>query len=180
MKVKKSQKGISLIVLVITIIVIVILAVAVILTIANNNPIENAQKATFQNDLKTIQEEVNTYLLSQYASANGNIEKVSFTLDEMEDNFKSSSKYIGEVFVQDSKLVYFGNDFNKRQWAKEIGIKVMLDATKVEMVHASGIITSFNNVPEDATLYCYRSSSQVENIDSITTWNEISDPMYVI
>ena len=40
-----QKKGISLIVLVITIIVIIILAVAVILSIANNNPIENAKKA---------------------------------------------------------------------------------------------------------------------------------------
>ena len=40
-----KKKGISLIVLVITIIVIIILAVAVILSIANNNPIENAKKA---------------------------------------------------------------------------------------------------------------------------------------
>ena len=45
-KERNNQKqGISLIVLVITIIVIIILAVAVILSIANNNPIENAKKA---------------------------------------------------------------------------------------------------------------------------------------
>ena len=50
----QAKKGISLIVLVITIIVIVILAVAVILTLANNNPIENANKASFQNDLKAV------------------------------------------------------------------------------------------------------------------------------
>ena len=44
-KTRSKKKGISLIVLVITIIIIIILAVAVILSIANNNPIENAKKA---------------------------------------------------------------------------------------------------------------------------------------
>ena len=54
---KKSKKsGISLIVLVITIIVIIILAVAVILTIANNNPIENAKQAVKANDEATLKE----------------------------------------------------------------------------------------------------------------------------
>ena len=55
---KKQKSGISLIVLVITIIVIIILAVAVILSIANNNPIENAKEARIKNDLKTIEEEL--------------------------------------------------------------------------------------------------------------------------
>ncbi|MEG1705559.1 MAG: hypothetical protein RR290_03170 [Clostridia bacterium] len=41
----KNKKGISLIVLVVTIIVIIILAGAVILSLTNNNPIEEANKA---------------------------------------------------------------------------------------------------------------------------------------
>lgn len=57
---KETKKGISLIVLVITIIVIIILAVAVILSIANNNPIENAKKARQANDDSTLKEYVNT------------------------------------------------------------------------------------------------------------------------
>lgn len=58
MKTKSLSKksGISLIVLVITIIVIIILAVAVILSIANNNPIENAIKAKNKNNEATTKE----------------------------------------------------------------------------------------------------------------------------
>ena len=55
----KEKSGISLIVLVITIIVITILASAVILTLSNNNPIENAKKAVDAND-ESIRKEAAT------------------------------------------------------------------------------------------------------------------------
>ncbi|MEG0873336.1 MAG: hypothetical protein RSG48_05235, partial [Clostridia bacterium] len=53
-----SIAGISLIVLVITIIVIIILAAAVILTLNKNNPMKNANKASFQNDLDTFKSDL--------------------------------------------------------------------------------------------------------------------------
>lgn len=55
----KGKSGISLIVLVITIIIITILASAVILTLSNNNPIENAKKAVDAND-ESIRKEAST------------------------------------------------------------------------------------------------------------------------
>jgi type II secretory pathway pseudopilin PulG len=53
MNIRKND-GISLIVLVITIIVIIILAGAVILSLANNNPISQANKATFLSDVSNF------------------------------------------------------------------------------------------------------------------------------
>ena len=70
---KKSKRGISLIVLIITIIVIVILAVAVILSIANNNPIENAKEATKANNVATDKERINMSVLSSIGT-NGEID----------------------------------------------------------------------------------------------------------
>lgn len=54
-KTKDKIQGISLISLVITIIVIIILAGAVILTINNNNPLENANKARYLSDRANVQ-----------------------------------------------------------------------------------------------------------------------------
>ncbi|MDF2866085.1 MAG: hypothetical protein K0R72_903 [Clostridia bacterium] len=52
------KKGISLIVLVITIIVIIILAGAVILSLANNNPINSANKAVCLSDVANFKSAV--------------------------------------------------------------------------------------------------------------------------
>jgi hypothetical protein len=52
------KKGISLIVLVITIIVIIILAGAVILSLADNNPIASANKATCLSDVANFKSAV--------------------------------------------------------------------------------------------------------------------------
>ena len=78
---KVRKKGISLIVLVITIIVIVILAVAVILSIANNNPIENAKKASFLNDMTTLKEELNLYTQKKLADSQGKYDVSSLSAD---------------------------------------------------------------------------------------------------
>lgn len=68
---KNSKKGISLIVLVITIIVIIILAAAVLLSLQNNNPIDNANKATFQNDASEIKSSIALFLGNYMAKSNG-------------------------------------------------------------------------------------------------------------
>ena len=65
-----TKQGISLIVLVITIIVIIILAVAVILTLANNNPIENAKQAVKDNDEATLKEEATLLYADWYLKEN--------------------------------------------------------------------------------------------------------------
>ncbi|MDD2376840.1 MAG: hypothetical protein PHO88_05160, partial [Clostridia bacterium] len=62
----KNKKGISLIVLVITIIVIIILAGAVILSLANNNPIESANEATFKTNVAEYNSELAIAIANEY------------------------------------------------------------------------------------------------------------------
>ena len=117
-KSNKNKKGISLIVLAITIIVIIILAVAVILTMANNNPIENANKASFQNDLKAMEEEVNLYESEQYAEANieGNVYTPTTVEGEsMVDMFPSTSGYEYKVKVENGELVIIETGLSEKE-----------------------------------------------------------------
>ena len=125
-KLCKNKKGISLIVLVITIIVIVILAVAVILTLANNNPIENANKASFQNDLKAMEEEVNLYETDKFTEANitgGTYTPTTVEGESMVDMFPSTSNYEDKVKVENGKLVIIEDALSEKEkeWASEIG-----------------------------------------------------------
>ena len=66
-----TRRGISLIVLIITIIVVVILAVTVILTLSKNNPIESAKEATFKEDIRAYQDELNMYIAKEYQQSAG-------------------------------------------------------------------------------------------------------------
>ena len=121
----QEKQGISLIVLVITIIVIVILAVTVILSIANNNPIENAKEARFKNDMKTIEEELNMYIAKNYADRQGTSMGVSNLEGEtMVSALPSTRNYQDKVKIKDGKLYVIRNNVNKeeKQWASELGI----------------------------------------------------------
>ena len=119
----KEKQGISLIVLVITIIVIIILAVAVILSIANNNPISNANKAKFQNDLKSIQEELDLYNASEYTNSHT---KGTTYVPATLDNLSSATKYkdSGKLVIQDGNLYVDASKLSNDElaWANEIGI----------------------------------------------------------
>ena len=133
----QAKKGISLIVLVITIIVIVILAVAVILTLANNNPIENANKASFQNDLKAMEEEVNLYETDKYTEANitgGTYTPTTVEGENMVDMFPSTSNYEDKVKVENGKLVIIEDALTEKEkeWASEIGFTTGGEGDNIE------------------------------------------------
>ena len=120
-----EKKGISLIVLVITIIVIIILAVAVILSIANNNPIENAKEARFKNDVKAMQEELELLKASNYAENNGasydNSDEKKITIGQLQ----SASKYQDDFEVKDGSLyIKSDNKLTEKEkvWANELGV----------------------------------------------------------
>ena len=114
----KEKKGISLIVLVITIIVIVILAVAVILSIANNNPISNANKAKFQNDVKSMQEQVELIKSKNYTDTLG----AGYGTINYSD-LNGSEKYPGKFTVKNGELVYTSAlTGDELAWAKDLGI----------------------------------------------------------
>ena len=116
---RKEKKGISLIVLVITIIVIIILAVAVILSIANNNPIENAKEARFKNDVKTMQEELELLKASKYAENNGE----GYGKIEIGD-LKSATNYQEKFAVKDGELKYIAEKLTdeEKTWVSASGV----------------------------------------------------------
>ena len=133
---KKQKSGISLIVLVITIIVIIILAVAVILSIANNNPIENANKAKFQNDLKTIQEELTLKQSSNYID-----EHTGKTVEDITINsLSSATNYTGKLTIQNQRL-YIKQELQgtkEEEWANEVGITVApIEYVKLDLSKAT-------------------------------------------
>ena len=122
-----DKKGISLIVLVITIIVIIILAVAVILSIANNNPIENAKEARFKSDIKTIEEDLNMYTLKKYADGKiKGIEEVNLSGDDMVSALPSTKNYKEKVEIKNGTLYIKSGDAltkDEQNWAKEVGVE---------------------------------------------------------
>ena len=120
-----DKKGISLIVLVITIIVIIILAVAVILSIANNNPIENAKEARFKSDIKTIEEDLNMYTLKKYADGKiKGIEEVNLSEDDMVSALPSTKNYKDKVEVKNGTLYVKSGELTKKEqkWVKDLGV----------------------------------------------------------
>ena len=175
-KSNKNKKGISLIVLVITIIVIIILAVAVILTMANNNPIENANKASFQNDLKAMEEEVNLYESEQYAEANieGNVYTPTTVEGEsMVDMFPSTSGYEYKVKVENGELVIIetGLSEKEKEWASEIGFTIGSVSNLADLYTSVNIgdyvnypVEYTNAYPEDVTYNGWRVVSKSDNV----------------
>lgn len=142
MKVNK-YKGISLIVLVITIIVIIILAGAVILGLADNNPIEQAAKATFISDLRNFETELLLYETKQFVDKMGiynpdllQADETSVTYDGNVDTTKTmydlmptlgrAAKYAGQFQVIDGKLVFKGSNIKEQNWATEAGTGVLI------------------------------------------------------
>ena len=117
------KQGISLIVLVITIIVIIILAVAVILSIANNNPIENAKEARFKNDVKAMQEELELLKASNYASNNGASYKNKDGSDITIGQLQSAGKYQDDFEVKEGEL-YIKIKNNLTDKEKEVADKL--------------------------------------------------------
>ena len=118
-----KKRGISLIVLVITIIVIIILAVAVILSVANNNPIENAKKATFQNDIITLKEELDLYIQKQYADSQGtyNVSDLNKSGEDIKNILPGiKDKYIGKIAINGGSLEYTDeSNMQEYNWASE-------------------------------------------------------------
>ena len=125
MKEKKrnnKKRGISLIVLVITIIVIIILAVAVILSIANNNPIENAKKARFQSDVRTMQEELNMKIVDAMLKS----EDINVLNNEDASEVLISAKNYPQKFAINYGKLYIASSSseNEIEYAKELGVEL--------------------------------------------------------
>ena len=127
----KNKKGISLIVLIVTIIVIIILAAVVILTLSKNNPIESAKEATFKEDVRTYQDELNMYISNEYQRLAGQRDsKITATGYEKDGNKNSvytylssfKKKYENKIAIKEDMIAYIGNDEKERAWLVNSGI----------------------------------------------------------
>jgi Tfp pilus assembly protein PilE len=138
-----KNNGISLIILVITIIVIIILAGAVILTLAQNNPITEASKATYLSDLKNFQTELELYKTKQYLDTLGTYDPTllqadansvtydgivndSINIHSLIPSLEANSSYSGQFEILNGSLVFVGYDTNKQDWARGVGVGVVL------------------------------------------------------
>ena len=129
----KRKKGISLIVLIITIIVVIILAAAVIITINKNNPVESAKEATFKEDVRSFQDELNMYISNEYTKLQGmrdskiSTKNIPATYDEMKNYISSyKEKYDKKLGIEDDKIVYFPKEVtnNEKKWLEDLNISV--------------------------------------------------------
>ena len=129
----KGKKGISLIVLIITIIVVIILAAVVILTITKNNPVESAKEATFKEDVRSFQDELNMYISNEYTKLQGmrdskiNTTNIPATYKEMQTYISSyKEKYDKKLGIEDDKIVYFPKEVtkNEKKWLEDLNISV--------------------------------------------------------
>ena len=127
----KSKKGISLIVLIITIIVVIILAAVVIITINKNNPVESAKEATFKEDVRNFQDELNMYISNEYTKLQGmrdskiNTTNIPATYKEMQTYISSyKEKYDKKLGIEDDKIVYFPKEVtnNEKKWLEDLNI----------------------------------------------------------
>lgn len=111
-----KKRGISLIVLIVTIIVIIILAAVVVLTITNNNPIDNAKKATILNDIATLKDGIEIQKVNiGYKEGKTNLNLFGSIEEILGDDNKAYSK---KYSIEANKLVYKDKAFS----AKEISI----------------------------------------------------------
>lgn len=162
--------GISLIVLVITIIIIIILAGSVILSLANNNPIASANKATFETNIATYNSELAMAVSNQYLQNNlfdtttfnagvwnGNESNITGTIKQYITSIKPEDGVKFEI--QKSKLVYVGSEQIEKDWLTEMGIAngditppeepqytaLGIDVIATENATVNGLVASYNN-----------------------------------
>lgn len=178
---KEKKRGISLIILVITIIVIVVLALAVILTIANNNPIENARKAVFENDIKNMQDELNVYISSKTADSLGkyDVSQLNATTNSLEENGEKvegktikdvinsiNDKYLEKIVIRKGKIEYIGEDKKEVEWSSEI----LYGITGVEIADVNntdsegGTLTLNNALSQNLINYRIYGKSEQEGV----------------
>lgn len=125
-----KKKGISLIVLIVTIIVMIILAAVVVLTITNNNPIDNAKKAVFKEDVITYQDELAMYISNEYSTLQGKRDKKITTKDSDEIlNYIKDLKesYKGKFCIIEDQLAYMGNDDTEKRICGELNMLIFVE-----------------------------------------------------
>ena len=154
-KIVNSKTGISLITLAITIVVIIILAATVILTLGNNNPIDQAKKASFLSNMSTFRDELEMYSSNLYITTNGKFQGEKLSADENSVSYTGSgsidanniydilkslkgSKYDGKIVISDGEISFKyekGASKKELEWAEDgkINISGIKISTKDEL-----------------------------------------------
>ena len=137
---QKKKRGISLIVLVITIIVIVVLAVSVILTVAKNNPIENAKEAVVASDIASFKSDLNMNLASRLTDSLGalDIDSINATGDDIKEyipsieNKRVDGKLYSDILAIEKGKLVLKSDITKNDLSESI-IKAIENALNIEV-----------------------------------------------
>ena len=170
-----NKKGISLIVLIITIIVIIILAGAIILNLTNNNPIDNARKAKFLNDVDTFKSDLSLYELNKMGSTEGNYNPKALNADKnsVSENGEvdtqrtiidvissmKDTKYEEKLEVIAGELVYVGDSEKESNWldgvieSKNFKMNIV---TVPDMNKISGKVTLSGFLVDETKIEYYR------------------------
>ena len=148
-----KKNGISLIVLIVTIIVIIILAAVVILTLSKNNPIESAKEATFKEDLRAVQDQVEMYIASRYQKELNDFDKNTLNIsgETLVSDFGMPAKYKDKIAVADGSLVYTGKDEKEKKWANDNDIDIVVPVPSEWKKHIASITEDGVPVPKGFT-----------------------------
>ena len=148
-----KKRGISLIVLIVTIIVIIILAAVVILTLSKNNPIESAKEATFKEDLRAVQDQVEMYIASRYQRELNDFDKNTLNIlgETLVSDFGMPAKYKDKIAVADGNLVYTGKDEKEKKWANDNAVAVGLPVPAEWKKHIASITEDGVPIPKGFT-----------------------------
>ena len=115
----KSNKGITILVLIITIIVLLILAGVTINTLSSDNgAIVNASKAKFRTEIRDIEEKIE---LEEINHNNGE----DFQFGTLKDLIGREDAYNEILYMEDGKLVYIEDKVSEKQaeWLEEMDIQ---------------------------------------------------------
>lgn len=187
------RKGISLIVLIITILVIIILSGAIILSLVQNNPIGQANEATFKADLDSYKSELAVSMSNEYlknytfkaeelnATTWDGVSSVEGTVKYYIPSMKA--EYAKDFEIENGKLVYVGTNTKYKEWANqnaqenneptpeptgpyiEDGLIMWLDGDDFSNSPATTVWLdrSGNNINGTATFFNYNASSGSDN-----------------
>ncbi len=148
----KVNKGISLIVLVITIIVIIILAGSVILSLADSNPIAQANEAKFKTDVIEYVSQLSLVISKKYldnplfnpdslnaGTWNGGLDNITGTIKEYIPIIKT--EHATKFVIQNSKLLYIGEDLLEQDYLADTNVLI---PTSISTVLGVNVIATDN------------------------------------
>ena len=174
----KEKRGISLITLVITIIVVIILAAAVIMSLQKRNPIQQASKAKFLNDIATFKEDLELYKQNQYLENNGQFDPDTLyapveglSIYDVIPSLENSSYGKNDFRVEKGQLIYQGTNKDYQDWSKDANIQADKEQIKIN-------IASMQNIPVKAGVDVKYSIKL--NSSSNITYNNLDKNILVI